>query len=541
MSYQLRVAFAASFVMSACGGGGASAPASASGQATSSQATATLVAPADGRAEWNRATSLQVSLRDGTGTLIPHPSCSTADASTIALSGDCSTMTGYRLGTFNITVSGGGVSRDVAIKVIPQRATIATNQTGSTGSGGFNAVIAPSGQLFTWGANSFGVLGQGLNEDALAYKALPVPVKNPTGTGELNGIVAASAGNRSVLALTEDGEVYVWGQGATVAFTQQDQISLPAKMPNAANNGSLNHIVAVSAGDSNCVALADDGTIYAWGNYAAQGSSGADHVVYPLKVKTPDGSGVLHEVVAIAAGWNYSLALMQDGRIVAWGFNSSGVTGASSTIPVQPLPRFITRALDGSPLSGMVSLSAGYNFAMALAADGKVYAWGANPFGQIGQGVQQGTYRQAVIVKDSAGSGELSNIASISAGGNHALALDADGNAFTWGYSQNGQLGDGANHPRVNQGLLPAPVVSENGTGQLSNMVGLASGFGHSLALTSDGNVLVWGSGLRGNLGQGESTFADSFIPIAVKGPDGSGELSLAPLAVSRTSYRRYR
>lgn len=532
---------AVGLAVSGCGGGGNTPPTPAA-PPPAGAATANLLAPSDGRTEWNRSTPLQVSLKDAAGATIANPSCTSANTTALTVAADCSSINGQRIGSFAVTVSGGGVSQDVLVKVIPQRVVIATNQASSYGSGGYNVVVTPDGKLLAWGANPFGVLGQGLDIAALTHKALPVAVKDSSGSGELSGIVAASAGDRSVLALTEDGEVYIWGGGSALAFTTKNEVALPTKVPNSANSGPLARIVAVSAGDNNSVALADDGTVYTWGEYTGQGGAGADSAVYPAQVKSPSGNSVLQDIVAVAAGWNYSLALTRDGGIAAWGFASSGATGAAVAGNVQALPRMIQRASDGSDLTGMVSLSAGYNFALALSPSGSVYAWGSNSWGQLGQGVQYGTYLQAVTVKDPAGTAELSGIASVSAGGNHGLALDNEGKVFSWGYSQDGELGDGANHPRVNQGLLPAAVVGTDGTGQLAGITGVASGFGHSLALADDGRLLIWGTGFRGNLGQGEAAnHPDSFVPLAVKAASGTAQLSLAPLTVTRGSYRRYR
>lgn len=214
----------------------------------------------------------------------------------------------------------------------------------------------------------------------------------------------------------------------------------------------------------------------------------------------------------------------------------------ASSAGIAALPNPIRLASDGSDLSGIVSISAGHTFALALASSGKVYVWGENSYGQMAQNVQYGNYLQAVAVKDTSTSADLTGIVSISAGGNHGLALDSNGSVFSWGYSQHGELGDGANHPLVNQSLKPGAVVSEAGTGQLAGMVGVATGYSHSLALAPDGTIRIWGSGFRGNLGQGEAAgFPDSFVPLTVKNESGSAALSLGPLKVTRDSYRRYR
>jgi alpha-tubulin suppressor-like RCC1 family protein len=180
-----------------------------------------------------------------------------------------------------------------------------------------------------------------------------------------------------------------------------------------------------------------------------------------------------------------------------------------------------------------VALSAGYNFGLALTDTGQVLAWGNNSYGQVGQNTANTTpVTSAVFVQGVGGGAALSGVAMVAAGGNHALALDSTGRVYSWGYSQNGELGDGANHPRVNASPLPAAVVGTAGNGQLGSTRAIAAGYAHSLALASDGSLLIWGSGFRGNLGQGGTVGTDAYVPLPVKDEAGTATLSLAPLTV---------
>jgi len=383
--------------------------------------------------------------------------------------------------------------------------------------------------VLAWGANPGGVLGQGKSANDLVSLALPTVVKDQAGQAELMGIVAVSAGVGSALALTEDGEVWSWGNNgeAELGRVIANGDSLPGKVRNPANTGNLSHIVAISMGDSNAMALADDGRVYAWGKYTGQNTPGLNK--YPILLVGVAGTAELANVVAISAGWNWSAALTSEGKVVSWGFNSSGRTGQDLTATVVT-PGYVVGA-DGSPITGIVSISAGYNFGLSLTSTGQVYAWGENNYGQSGQNTQNIISKRALLVKGVGGTGLLGNIKMVAAGGNHGLALDNDNKVFSWGYSQNGQLGDGANHPLVNQSLLPGPVVAESGVGQLTGMVTIAAGYSHSLALAGDGSLTIWGDGFRGNLGQGGTSDALTYVPIKVKNAAGTGALSLSPLS----------
>lgn len=80
--------------------------------------------------------------------------------------------------------------------------------------------------------------------------------------------------------------------------------------------------------------------------------------------------------------------------------------------------------------------------------------------------------------------------------------------------------------------LLRSPKVSPSGTSQLGGVVSRAAGYEHSLALEKDGSLWIWGSGFRGNLGQGGTAGSITCVPLAVKNETGAGLTSLAPLDV---------
>ena len=489
-------------------------------------AKAMISAPADGKIQWMLPTAVaSIILQDPKGLIIPAArlSCSAPVIAQLTISSDCKTITGQRLGMQQVTVSGDGYSASLMLKVIPQRKTIGTQAAAENPE--YNLVVTPQGNVLAWGADGSGNLGLGVS-GAKAY--LPTAVKNAAGSGILSNIVAASTGDGTALALTEDGQVLSWGG--------TNSSKLPVNVRNPANNGNLQHIVQVSAGDSNMVALADDGTVYTWGSYNGQGADRSSQ--YPNQVVNPANTDVLRNIVSISAGWNYTLALSADGKVYGWGWNSSGQTGRGNTnnSPPPTTPMAVQLASDHSDLDNIVAISAGGYFSLALSANGKVYAWGDNASGQIGQNVEYGTWARAVPVVDSTGSGQLANISMIAAGGNHALAMDNAGRVYSWGYGPSSALGDGANRVARNGWSYPHKVVSAEGTGQLTGALSIAAGGSHSMAMMPDGSLLIWGTGFAGILGQGVGNTSALAVPTPVKDMNGTGLLSLAPI----TTYQNW-
>src|SRR5262249_1999646 len=122
--------------------------------------------------------------------------------------------------------------------------------------------------------------------------------------------------------------------------------------------------------------------------------------------------------------------------------------------------------------SGVVAAVAGRNFGVALKGDGTVLAWGANRFGQIGDGTT--TQRNSPVQVSGLGTG--SQVIAVAGGGFHALALKSDGTALAWGNNGNGQLGDNT----VTQRLTPVLV---SGLGAPSGVIDVAAGQLQSYAL----------------------------------------------------------
>ncbi|NRF66051.1 hypothetical protein HLB44_03510 [Aquincola sp. S2] len=491
-------------------------------------AIAAVSTPATAKTAWNVATPAQFTMTDTAGLAVGGPfTCSSDAAVALEVAADCSTVKGLRLGVQTITVSKGGLVAKATIKVIPQPQPLGTNMRA-----GYNLVATPDGRVLAWGENSGGALGQGQFSSQLASLLLPTAVKSATGSGALAGIVAVSAGETTALALSEDGEVHSWGNGDALGRTNHNGDARPGRVLDPTGNAPLKHIVAVAVGDDNALALADDGTVFAWGSYT--GINGSTTMKFPVSVSLPG------KAVAIAAGWNWSAVLLADGRVTSWGYESAGAgnTGHGYVIS-SGAPAYVLDRATAQPLEGVVAVSAGYLHGMALTSSGQVYSWGRNSWGALGLGNDRSNQSAAAKVHSPTDEWAWVGLNAVAAGGNFSLALDAAGKVFSWGYAQNGELGDGVNHPRVNESGLPAAVVNAAGFGQLSDIVAIAGGYEHGLALAADGRLLAWGSGSSGRLGQGGSNTALSYVPLVVKNEAGTAPLNLGPVSYWPNLARR--
>ncbi len=192
-------------------------------------------------------------------------------------------------------------------------------------------------------------------------------------------------------------------------------------------------VIAISAFDGHQLALTSDGRVTAWGD----NSSGQTDVPASLQDRT---------VTSVAAGCGFSLALTSDGAVTAWGANDSG----QATVPGSLAGKTVT------------AISAGCGHSLALTSDGQVVAWGANESGQTA--VPASLAGKTVTVIDAAFS--------------HSLAVTSDGRVTAWGRNDHGQTD------------VPASLADKTVTD-------VAGGLWHSVALTSDGELVAWGDNSR--------------------------------------------
>ena len=218
----------------------------------------------------------------------------------------------------------------------------------------------------------------------------------------------------------------------------------------------------------------------------------------------------------VSAGDSHSLAVGSDGNAYAWGNNSNGRLGNGTT--AQQITPVKVEKPAGAPTNfTYVQVSDGYTHSLALGSDGNAYAWGANGYGQLGNGTTSyNAQTTPVRVKTP---GDLTYM-QISAGGYYSLALGSDGYAYAWGINEYGQLGNNTSNRTSDANPVPARVrdpanPTDTSKGLKATQVG--GGFYHSLALGSDGNAYAWGSNLRGELGN--NTTKESSVPVRVRDP----------------------
>ncbi len=281
---------------------------------------------------------------------------------------------------------------------------------------------AQTGQVLGWGIDTEGqATGVSVASQATGF----VQIAGQT----LTNVTAISAGRSHALALKSNGTVIGWGANGAGQTT-----------PPRINGQILSDVIAISAGDEISLALKGDGTVTAWGSNLRHGldvpqglgdvlaiSAGWTHCLAIKRDGTVVGWGSpgaitgLTNIIAVVAGRSWhanNLALTEDGTVIEWGPN-----GVATAVP--------------NEVSNVVAIAAGDNFSLALLKDGTVVGWGANGDGQAtGKPTAISPYQASGKVE--VGGQILTDVIKISAGNEYGLALKADGTVVKWGRKQQG-------------------------------------------------------------------------------------------------------
>jgi len=376
-----------------------------------------------------------------------------------------------------------------------QRLGAAAAQRIAAGSD-FSLARLANGSVVSWGSDASGTLGAGPGDQS----------RNVPGPTSLSSVATIGAGVAHGLAIVANGGgLRGWGYNGFGQLSDGSNLSRETPVAPPFNHPEA---VEVCGGSLHSLLRRADGVLRAFG-YNANGQLGDGTVntssAAPYSVVV---SGIT-DATAIACGGNYSLALLADGTLRAWGANNAGQLGDGTTTD-RNAPVTVTG------LTQVIAIAAGTDHSLALRSDGSVWAWGSNANGKLGDGTGTARHTPTATLLTS-------GITAIAAGGMNSLALrGADGVVLAWGINETGQLGNGSLAPGFR--AQPAPVVN------LSNVVAIAYGrddIGHGLAVRADGTVWAWGDNRMGNdnsgnpvygrLGHG-STEPFSATPVPVSG-----------------------
>jgi len=354
-------------------------------------------------------------------------------------------------------------------------------------------VLTDDGRLFGWGGNGAGQLG------------LPYWMFGPTEPvridtfyeSDFTGARVFSDGHSNTFAALADDSLYAWGENdsGTLGIGSVGAPGTSLERFIVDFGGEAVQIGEADGGGSFGLARDYDGNIWSWG-YNDSGRLGlgdADYRQYPEKITSVAGFD------GLAAGSNFAVARVDDRTLYAWGDGDAGQLGngvmSDSSVPVQV-----------SGLTDVYSFDCGSEFTLALAGSGSglsLYAWGDNQWGQLGLGHTADTGTPTEVTGFD---GFEAQVTAVSCFGGNSMALDEEGNVYTWGGNASGQIGDGTTDSRAAPYKLPSSLFAG------SAVVSIEAGINTSFAITNDGRLWGWGDTYL--LGYSTESDLDTSLPV---------------------------
>jgi alpha-tubulin suppressor-like RCC1 family protein len=372
-----------------------------------------------------------------------------------------------------------------------------------------SVALKSDGTVWSWGSSVAGLRGVGSDPVTLGGTT---QAKNVDGS-VFNGVVGVSAGFGFTTAVKGNGTVWAWGlNGAGLGDGTTQSRSNPAQVVDA-TGAPFTGVTQASAGSFFTLAVKADGSVWGWGSNSSRmlGDGTNTSRVNPVPVLDAAG-GTFVGAVRVAAGQTHSMALKADGTLWVWGANTYGQNGSGSGLGAIGLPTGVETAA-GVPLANVVSFAAGQLHSAAVMANGTAYAWGHNTQGSLGDGTTTNRSRP-VLVKDSAGNA-LTGIVAVAAGDYFTMFLKSDGAVWATGMNNFGQLGDNtAAAIQVNPGTVKD--VAGNVFGSVDR---IALSQRHTVVRRSDGSVWAWGENVASQLGDTTTTPRTNPVRASVSGP----------------------
>eukprot|EP00929_Paragymnodinium_shiwhaense_P030762 TRINITY_DN17377_c0_g1_i1.p1 TRINITY_DN17377_c0_g1~~TRINITY_DN17377_c0_g1_i1.p1 ORF type:complete len:1888 (-),score=508.37 TRINITY_DN17377_c0_g1_i1:111-5774(-) len=380
-------------------------------------------------------------------------------------------------------------------------------------------VVTVRGLLFTWGLGSFGNLGHGNADDYWEPKQVTLPTQQP--------VSMAAAGTKHSMALTTDGAMFSWGHGGNGRLGLG--VSLEACLsPRAVQVIPQAKMKWIAAGEAHSGSIDVLGNCFCWGagSYGRTGHGEESDAPLPKLMYSLSGQSCN----TMELGTLHSLSLTTIGTVYGWG-SGAAVGTLDSATEIQGVPKqVVTSDLQKRPI---VQIAAGNFHSLALQDGGILFAWGVGSHGRLGlfesefedrwkpnsiprinvwcpaEEDQEGAIdngKAALALTNGGGHDKPHGGLQVGGGGSHSCVFD-EKTAWLFGGGEHGQTGQASNEDFWDPDKLLLP-----GARMIIKCISL--GLEHTLAVTTQGELLAWGRNHMGQLGLGTQKSMNTPTPV---------------------------
>jgi len=349
-------------------------------------------------------------------------------------------------------------------------------------------VITTKGKIIGWGSSGYGALGKANLEWDSYYN--PIILETQNSSLENQSTIFVKAGEDLSFAIDSEGKIHSWGknQDGALGIGMDNESYTPSQVDYFLYQ-NIGKVKAVGGNSKGTYLLTGKNVIYFWG----MDDNDMDSKFYSLQPKVFNDIGnPLNgiEIDTLVVGWTHAAVLTNDGDIFSWGTNSMGAFGTGNWNPDKS---FVPIKLDlpNTDLSGkkIIKITASERGMMALTDEGEVFVWGENWDKYIGTESDDKHIYRPTRIKTTGTDIDGEKITDIAAGRFHYLALSESNKLFSWGNNNAGALGDGTKESK-----RFASLINLDGTDLKGKTVKeISAGQNYSSVITDEGKIAIWG------------------------------------------------
>lgn len=334
-------------------------------------------------------------------------------------------------------------------------------------------------RVFTWGRNDYGQLGNGLTVDSF----IPIDITSQFNLPSTDHVELIFTGHSQNFAVTSEGEIYAWGDnifGQLGDGTTTNQLT-PVLITSQFSLSVGESIIQIQGGVWHSVALTNLGRVFTWGS-GGHGQIGngtfSSTQLTPLDITANFNLDPGDQIIKIESGFLHVIALSNNHEVFGWGNSQYGQVGIG-TITNRNTPTSTTSQFELPFGSQVIDIVAGFYHNHAILENGDVVSWGRNDYGNLGLNNMQPFYSTPMSMLSQFNLNPNESIIKIFSNGDHSFAITSENRVFSWGSNFSGELGDGTIINRIK----PVEITANFNLPSNKVITKILPGFTHNYAL----------------------------------------------------------